>query len=123
MYRERRCSAKHANERGGARVNTARGSAPFSRCPVQRTAAPRLRRAWPWRTAATRAWRGACDRGSRAGWQRADSAALRFRRRWLSKAGLSRYIPRFVAEGIDDEAFKQLLMQARRRAARRGAAR
>jgi hypothetical protein len=38
-------------------------------------------------------------------------------RSWLSKAGLSRYIPRFVAEGVDDDAFKALLMQARRGAA------
>ena len=28
--------------------------------------------------------------------------------RWLSKAGLSRYVPRFLAEKVTDEAFKNL---------------
>lgn len=31
--------------------------------------------------------------------------------RWLSKAGLSRYVPRFLAENITDEVFKQLTVE------------
>lgn len=61
------------------------------------------------------AWRGAWPSiAARQGMRR----LTRFvHRSWLSKAGLSRYIPRFVAEGVDDDAFKALLMQARRGAA------
>jgi hypothetical protein len=31
--------------------------------------------------------------------------------RWLSKAGLSRYVPRFLAEKVTDEAFKSLTVE------------
>lgn len=31
--------------------------------------------------------------------------------RWLSKAGLSRYVPRFLAEKVTDEAFKNLQVE------------